>query len=56
MITPFIIRDLTKQAPHSPRERLAGFATGNRAVDKCCASLAGTLGEYGNAICIGALA
>ncbi len=46
MNTPIITRDLTKQAPHSPRERLAGFAIANRAVDKCRASLAGTLGEY----------
>jgi hypothetical protein len=44
--TPIIDRDLTKQAPHSPRERVAGFAIASRAVDKCRASLAGTLGEY----------
>ena len=46
MSTPIITRDLTKQAPHSPRERLAGFVIAHRAVDKCRASLAGTLGEY----------
>ena len=46
MTTPIIDRDLTKQAPHSPRERIAGFAIASRAVDKCRASLAGTLGEY----------
>ena len=46
MKTPIIDRDLTKQAPHSPRERIAGFAIASRAVDKCRASLAGTLGEY----------
>jgi hypothetical protein len=46
MKTPIIDRDLTKQAPHSPRERNAGFAIASRAVDKCRASLAGTLGEY----------
>ena len=46
MNTPIIDRDLTKQAPHSPRERIAGFAIASRAVDKCRASLAGTLGEY----------
>jgi len=46
MTSPNISRDLTKQAPHSPRERLAGFATATRVVDKCRASLAGTLGEY----------
>ena len=46
MTTPIIARDLTKQAPHSPRERIAGFVIASRAVDKCRASLAGTLGEY----------
>jgi hypothetical protein len=46
MSTPIIARDLTKQAPHSPRERIAGFAIASRAVDKCRASVAGTLGEY----------
>jgi len=46
MNTPIIARDLAKQAPHSPRERIAGFAIASRAVDKCRASLAGTPGEY----------
>lgn len=46
MTTPIIAQNLTKQAPHSPRERVAGFAIAKRAVDKCCASLAGTLGDY----------
>jgi hypothetical protein len=46
MNTPIIDRDLTKQAPHSPRERAGGFAIVCRAVDKCRASLAGTPGEY----------
>lgn len=46
MSTPIIDRDLTKQAPHSPRERFGGFAIASRTVDKCRASLAGTLGEY----------
>jgi len=46
MNTLIIDRDLTKQAPHSPRERIAGFAIASRAVDKCRASVAGTLGEY----------
>ena len=46
MTTPITARDLTKQAPHSPRERIAGFAIASRAIDKCRASLAGTLGEY----------
>ena len=46
MNTPIIARDLTRQAPHSPRQRVAGFAIASRTVDKCRASLAGTLGEY----------
>jgi hypothetical protein len=46
MNTPIIDRDLGNQAPHSPRERLGGFAIACRAVDKCRASLVGTLGEY----------
>src|SRR5471032_1182109 len=46
MNTPITDRDLAKQAPHSPRERIAGFAIASRAVDKCRASLAGTSGEY----------
>ena len=46
MSTPILDRDLTKQAPHSPRERIGGFAIASRTVDKCRASLAGTLGEY----------
>jgi hypothetical protein len=40
------VRDLTKQAPHSPRERIAGFVIASRAVDKCRATVAGTQGEY----------
>ena len=46
MNTPIIDRDLTKQAPHSPRERTGGFAIADRTTDKCRASIAGTLGEY----------
>ena len=46
MNATIIARDLTKQAPHSPRERTAGFSIVSRAVDKCRASLAGTAGEY----------
>src|SRR5476651_1167734 len=46
MNTPIIDRDLTKQAPHSPRKRLAGFAIADRTTDKCRASIAGKLGEY----------
>jgi len=46
MSTPIIDRNLGKQAPHSPRERIAGFAIAGRAVDKCRAAIAGTPGEY----------
>ena len=46
MNTPIIARDLTKQAPHSPRERTGGFVIADRTTDKCRASIAGTLGEY----------
>ena len=46
MNTPIVTRDLARQAPHSPRDRVAGFATASRVIDKCRASLAGTLGEY----------
>jgi len=46
MSTPFVPKDLSKQAPHSPRVRLAGFAIANRTIDKCRASVAGTLGQY----------
>jgi hypothetical protein len=46
MNTPIIDLDLTKQPPHSPRKRLAGFAIADRTIDKCRASLTGKLGEY----------
>ena len=46
MNTDITARDLTKQAPHSPRDRLAGFAIARRTIDKCRASEAGTLGEF----------
>jgi hypothetical protein len=46
MSTSFVGRDLTKQAPNSPRKRLAGFAIASRTIDKCRASVAGTLGQY----------
>jgi hypothetical protein len=46
MSTPIVVRDLAKQAPHSPRQRISGFAIACRAVDKCRATLAGTAGEY----------
>jgi hypothetical protein len=46
MNTSIINLNLSKQAPHSPRERIGGFAIACRAVDKCRASLSGSPGEY----------
>jgi hypothetical protein len=46
MSTPFIVLDLTKKAPHSPRERIGGFVIASRTVDKCRASITGKLGQY----------
>ena len=46
MDTSILDRDLTKLAPHSPRERLAGFVIASRTTDKCRASTSGRLGEY----------
>jgi len=46
MNTTIIALDLTKQAPHSPRDRLAGFVIARRTIDKCRADVADTLGEY----------
>jgi hypothetical protein len=39
-------RDLTRQAPRSPRVRLGGYVILPRALDKGRAALAGQLGEY----------
>jgi hypothetical protein len=38
--------DLTKGFPHSPHAMLAGYILAKRALDKCRAELAGTIGEY----------
>ena len=38
--------DLTKGFPHSPHAMLAGYILAKRALDKCRAELAGTVGEY----------
>ena len=45
MQTPIVNRDLTKQAPYSPRHRFGDFAIIGRTIDKCRASMAGTLGD-----------
>lgn len=46
MKSPRLGRDLTKQPPHSPRERLGDYVIARRTIDKCRASLDGTLGDY----------
>ena len=38
--------DLTKGFPHSPHAMLGGYVLVKRALDKCRAELAGTIGEY----------
>ncbi len=38
--------DLTKTAPRSPYDTLGGIVFVPRAIDKCRAEIAGTLGEY----------
>ena len=38
--------DLRTRYPRSPREKLAGYVHLGRMIDKCCAVLAGTQGEY----------
>src|SRR5205823_9122912 len=39
-------RDLTKEAPRSPRIRVGGYAILGRTIDKCRARLAENIGEY----------
>lgn len=39
-------KDLTKQAPASPRTRIGGYAILARTIDKGRAVIAGTVGEY----------
>jgi hypothetical protein len=39
-------KDLTKQAPSSPRVRVGGYAILARTLDKGRADIAGTIGEY----------
>jgi hypothetical protein len=46
MSTPIVSKDLSRRAPKSPRERIAGFVILGRAIDKCRASLDGTVGNY----------
>jgi len=46
MNTPIINLDLTRESPHSPRERIAGFAIASRTIDKCRASMAEKRCDY----------
>jgi hypothetical protein len=39
-------RDLTREAPRSPRIRVGGYAILGRTIDKCRALVAGDIGEY----------
>ena len=39
-------KDLTKEAPRSPRIRVGGFAILGRTIDKCRALVGGKIGEY----------
>ncbi len=41
-----LAKDLSKQAPRSPRQRLGGYAVAARMIDKGRAHFAGTVGEY----------
>lgn len=39
-------KDLTKEAPRSPRERVGGYVILGRTYDKCRALLGGNIGDY----------
>ena len=39
-------KDLTKEAPRSPRIRIGGYVILGRTIDKCRALLAGKIGDY----------
>jgi len=46
MKTKVIGKDLTKEAPRSPRIRVGGYAILGRTIDKCRALVGGNIGEY----------
>ena len=46
MNTKVVGKDLTKEAPRSPRIRVGGYAILGRTLDKCRALIAGNIGEY----------
>jgi hypothetical protein len=39
-------KDLTREAPRSPRIRVGGYAILGRTIDKCRAHIVGNIGEY----------
>ena len=39
-------KDLTKEAPRSPRTRIGGYVILGRTIDKCRALVGGNIGEY----------
>lgn len=39
-------KDLTQEAPRSPRQRIGGYVILGRTIDKCRALIAGKIGEY----------
>ena len=41
-----LARDLSREHPRSPREKLAGYVIAGRTLDKCRAHLCGCAGEY----------
>ncbi len=41
-----IIKDLTKEAPRSPRLRIGGYAIAGRTIDKCRALLHSDIGDF----------
>ena len=46
MNTKVIGKDLTREAPRSPRIRVGGYAILGRTIDKCRALVGGNIGEY----------
>src|SRR5436853_5647951 len=46
MSTKVTGKDLTKEAPRSPRIRVGGYAILGRTIDKCRALVGGNIGEY----------
>ncbi|MDP9292026.1 MAG: DUF5069 domain-containing protein [Verrucomicrobiota bacterium] len=45
-MNPIPHKDLSKEAPRSPRQRISGYVILARTLDKCRADIAGKVGEY----------